>query len=118
MQGIAKLGGGLETFVWVLGQPPAHDGFECLRNVLGVLVEALQPTVAHHEQNVEIVLRGKQTLAHEHLGQHDGHGEKVATTVQYRAGDLFRRHVAVLAFECSGLGLGFSLLRVGDAKVP
>jgi len=38
-------------------------------------------------------------------------------TVQFRAPDLFGRHVAVLAFQRAGLGLGLALLRVSDSEV-
>jgi len=85
VQHIAKLGGSLKALVRILGQPFAHNSFEGFGNVLAVFVEAFQAAVAHHEQNVEIVLRGEQAFAHEHLGQDNGHGEEIAATVQFRA---------------------------------
>jgi hypothetical protein len=89
----------------------------CGRNVLAVLVPAFEAPVAHHEQNVEVVGRAEQPLAHEHLGQHDADREDVAAAVEIAARDLLGRHVAILALERTGLGLGFALLRVRDAEV-
>ena len=117
LESVTKLGRALEPIVQALGQGLANDGVQASRHLLAVLVPALEAPVAHHEKHVEVVGRGEQPLAHQHLGQHDADREDVTTPVEIAARDLLGRHVAVLALERAGLGLGLALLRVRNPEV-
>mgnify|MGYP000229841170 CR=1 FL=1 len=90
------------------------DGVEVRRDVAAVLVEPLEPAVAHHQQHVEIGRRREEPAAHEHLGEHDADGEQIAAAVELTAHHLLGRHVPVFALERSGLRLRLALLRVRD----
>jgi len=75
------------------------------------ICRAFQAAVAHHEQNVEIVLRGEQALPMSISARTMATAKRSLRLSSSAPPDLVRRHVAVLAFQRAGLGLGLALLR-------
>ncbi len=106
----------LVAIVDVADQGLTHDADRLGRQRALVLLEHVEAHVHDLVQGLEVTGPEEEPTSEQQLGEHDARGEDVRAVVDVEPGDLLRRHVAELALEHAGLGLGL-LLHQGDAEV-
>ena len=111
------LAGPVVALVSVAPQSLEDDLIQPGRNIRVDLGGHLNHGVAHLLQGFEIRLPGEQALAGAHLEQQRANGKDVGALVQRQPPHLLRGHVAELALEHAGLGLGGAAAGLGDAEV-
>src|SRR5690606_30130623 len=107
----------LVAVLLVLGQRLEHDALELVRDLPVVGAGRQDLDVADLLQGGEVRLADEQPLAGQELVEDGAAGVYVRGAVDLRTAHLLRRHVAELALEDAGLGLGALAGRLGDAEV-
>ena len=101
----------------VLRQRLEDDALELVGDLPVVRRRRQDLDVADLLQRREVALADEQALAGQELVEHDAAREDVAAPIDRQPAHLLRRHVAELALEDAGLGLGALARRLRDTEV-
>ncbi len=117
LQVVVQVDGVLVAVLDVLLQCLEHDPFELFRNARIERRGRDDLDVADLLECRKISFTDEQTFAGEHFVKHDAEREDVAAPVDGQAAHLLGRHVAELALENAGLGLGRFARCLGNSEV-